>query len=179
MVAWSQTFAVEVFFVVLDWFDHLLSFALTPLRARSKNDIYCAKRPPLKPNYYYGSLYQVHEPRGRRSLRLWHEPVVGGQLDELVHLGDQLVVDLLLGLGPDVLEDGAALQPRDVSWVLRGSWNTNIIVRSKISLNQVIVGHATLLWYVRHAMMLLFPRYDAYHPDLNISILSLKTANIY
>ena len=53
--------------------------------------------------------YQVHQPRRGCPLRFRHEPVVAGQLDELVHLRDQLVVDLLFGLGPCVLKNGPTL----------------------------------------------------------------------
>ena len=54
---------------------------------------------------------EVAEPRRRRTLQLGHDVVVVGQLDELVDFGDQLRVDLLLGLDANVLEYGTSLEP--------------------------------------------------------------------
>ena len=106
--------------------------------------------------YGFQKCYQVHQPLGGQpcdgkyrlsgfqssrllTLRLTQHPVVGSQLQELIHLTDlnmrlpcerckagqlrshQFLVDVFLRLGSDILEHGPRLQPRHVGGVLTSS----------------------------------------------------------
>ena len=88
---------------------------------------------------------QVDQEGGGGAGRLGQQPVVGGQLEELVDLGLQLAVDLLLRLGPDVLEHDAAQQGGlDAAVLLRVVAVKNGTVESVAA--GVDGGHWTVKW---------------------------------